>query len=240
MNITIFGDSFADDQLDGTIKTEISWVDILREHGHNVINHSRGGTSLYYSYKKYLDFIKTPHYKICDLVIFVITGWGREEIKINGETFYLTSHTQIEVMKEKYADSEEKRKILEGIKTYWAFCKDPLKDSILHNLMVDDIKKREKMFYIDTNLRTDSGCLINISMKELSLMNPSIQTHEHERIFMKEHIDRRKCHLTSVNNRMVGNKILEAIKLKQNTVTLNIDDVVKPELDLEYYFEKHD
>ncbi len=240
MNIAIFGDSFADDTEKNLLQSESSWVDILRENGHNVINHSKSGSSLYYSYKKYLDFIKTPMYRICDLVIFVITGWGREEIIIDGETFYLTSASQLEVVKNVHADTEEKRKIIDSVITYWAFCKDFTKEEIIHDLMAEDIKKREKIFYIETNKGLDGDSLIQLSMKELSLMNPSIQNFEEERDFMKMHKDLRKCHFTSVNNRMLGNKIFHAILSTQKTVNFNINDIVKPDLDYRNYFQKYD
>ena len=238
MNITIFGDSFGDDKTDYFVQSETSWIDVLRENGHNVTNHCHGGSSLYYSYNKYLNFLKTLDYKVCDSVIFVITGPGREEVNIGNTTFYATCLEQLEFIKTHYAKTEENKKIIDGIKIYWAFCKDTNKDEIFHKFMVEDIKQREKIFYIETNVSDDNNSLVKISMKELSLLNPSIQNSNDERLFMQLYSDRRKCHLTSVNNRMLGNKILQAINAKQKTVNLNINDIVKPDLDCMHYFKK--
>ena len=238
MNITIFGDSFGDDMIDGLIQTETSWIDVLKENGHNITNFSRGGSSLYYSYNKYLAFLGSPKYSNCDLVIFVMTGPGREEIVLGKDTFYLTSIPQIEVIRDHMVRSEEQRKILEAIRVYWAFCKDVKKDNVVHNLMMEDIKKRDRMFYIQTYVYNDPNCIVELSRKELSLLNPSIKNYDDESEFMKLHRDNRKCHFASINNKMLGNKILQAINAKQKTVEFNINDIVKPESDRMYYFSK--
>jgi len=240
MNIAIFGDSFGDDTIESLIQSETSWIDVLKEQGHNITNFARGGSSLYYSYNKYLDYIDTPEYLKCKLVIFVMTGPGREEIVFDTETFYLTSIAQIEVIRDHMVRSEEQRKIIEAIRVYWAFCKDTRKDQIVHDLMMKDIKSREKMFFIQTWIEGDDNCIVELSRKELRLINPEITSDEEETKFMKLHRDNRKCHFTSVNNRMLGNKILQAINAKQQTVDFNINDIVKPEFDTQYYFTKHD
>jgi hypothetical protein len=240
MNITIFGDSFGDDQIDGLIKTETSWMDVLREQGHSVTNHCRGGSSLYYSYKRYLEFLNSAAYSNCDLIIFLITGPGREEVVLDGETFYMTSISQIEVRRDYYAKSEQQRKIFDAMILYWAFCKDHKKEEIIHDLMIKEIKKCEKTLVIETYIPDDPNCMVMLSRKELSLIVPEIKNNLlDENEFMKLHIDCRKCHFTSVNNRMIGNKILQAINADQKTVEFDVNDIVKPEFDYAYYFKKH-
>jgi hypothetical protein len=237
MRITIFGDSFGDDELDGLLTTEVSWVDILRRHGHEVVNFCQGGTSLYNAYSKYLNFTEKPQYENCDLIIFVMTGPGREEVFIDPTTYYITSIAQLEVIIDSSSNLEHRR-VLEAFKVYWAYCKDFNKDDIFRNLMRNDIKQREKMFYIDTFNENDSNCITELSRQELTLMNPTVTDVESEREFMKQYFDRRRCHFSSVNNKMIGNKILQAINAKQNTVNFDINDIVKPEFDINTYFEK--
>lgn len=238
MNITIFGDSFGDDMIEGLIQTETSWMDVLRENGHTITNFSKGGSSLYYSYTKYFDYINSSDYLECNLIIFIVTGPGREELVLDDQTFFLTSIPQIEVIRDHKVNSEEQRKIMEAVRIYWAFCKDIIKDDVFHNLMIKDIKSREKMFVIETYIYGKTNCITDLSRKELQLLNPEITDVQTEMKFMKSYIDRRKCHFTSVNNKMIGNKILQAIKTKQKTVEFDTNDIVQPEYDLTYYLHK--
>jgi hypothetical protein len=237
MNITIFGDSFGDDKIGSLIQSETSWIDVLRENGHNVTNYAQGGSSLYYSYSRYLNYIDTPEYLKSNLVIFVITGPGREEVTIDEDTFYLTNIHQIEAIRDNLCKSEEQRKIMEAFRIYWAFCKDTRKDQVIHDLIVKDIKDRERLVFIETWIEDNDNCMVKMSRKELLSMNPG---ETNELIFMKENKDNRKCHFTSVNNKMIGNKILQAISANQKTVEFDINDIVKPEFDLQYYFSKYE
>jgi hypothetical protein len=240
MKITIFGDSFGDDTIESLIQSETSWIDVLRENGHIITNFSKGGSSLYYSYERYLKYIDSHSYEEYDLIIFVMTGPGREEIVFGKDTFYLTSISQIEVIRDLLARDEEQRRILEAIRIYWAFCKDVRKDRVFHDLLIKDIKSRERMFFIQTWIEGDDNDIVELSRKELALINPDIRNENEETKFMKLHRDNRKCHFTSVNNRMLGNKILQAINAKQQTVDFDINDIVKPEFDTQYYFTKYD
>ena len=237
MNISIFGDSFADDQVDGLIEQETSWINFIQDQGHEAINHSCAGTSLYHAYSRYLSYIGSEQYKECDLIIFIITGPGREEIVVDGHTYYLTSVAQLETLQNNISKVEH-QKILEAIKTYWAFCRDYKKEERIHELIVKDIKSREKIFYIETYVENNKNCLTELSRKELSLLTPLVYDIETEGEFMRKYIDRRKCHFTTINNKMIGRKILQAINDKQKTVEFNINDIETPVFDVSAYFEK--
>jgi hypothetical protein len=237
MRIALFGDSFADDKLDGLIELETSWINVLRDAGHVVINHSVSGTSLYHAYSHYINFLKSEEYKQCDLVIFVITGPGREEIVVDGHTYCLTSVAQLEVLQNNITNIEH-QKILEAVKIYWAFCRNRKKEELMHDLMIRDIKAQEKMLYLETYVKDNKNCLTELSRKELSLLTPLVYDVETETAFMKKYVDRRKCHFTTINNKMIGRKILQAINDKQKTVEFNINDIKTPVFDVSAYFEK--
>jgi hypothetical protein len=248
MRIAIFGDSFADDK-SWADRPDKCWADILRAKGITVHNYAVSGSSLQYSWKKYWHF-KTdpatwPIWNDCDKVIFVITGQGRESINIDGDTFYLTGLAQIEVLRDRFRGDPKKYQLFSSICDYWKHIKDHETDKIFHQLLIEKIKTEPKLLYIEafsTGEIPDNGPwrISDISMKELSFYDSSVQTYEDEREFMVQYQDHRKCHLSEENNIMLANKVYDAVVSDAKTIEFSPSDLMKPALGLDYYFEKYD
>ena len=245
MNIAIFGDSFADDQADHLVQDEISWIDVLRQAGHDVTLYSKVATSLYYSWKKYSEFKKTEEYESTDLVIFVGTIEGREEVVYKDQSWDVTSLGHVELIMS-YDDRVKENpiiyKLFDALKLYWQYFKDRDKDLLLHECLLDKIKREPKLLLIDIRggPQRENTSLIQLSLHELSLLVPSIDTWEDESNFFQQYNDRRKCHLTTNNNVMVGKKILHAINTMDYNIVFSLEDVLVPEHDYTRYFLKHD
>lgn len=122
MKIGIYGDSYAD----CNPLAEDSWVNQLRllmkeKYGSvKIVNYAKGGSSLYFSYKNYLD---TGN--LYDLVIFLATEPHRYPIafspKISKQTHYITSVPHVEQIELNSATllNEEEKLFLQNLKGWF-------------------------------------------------------------------------------------------------------------------------
>ena len=143
----VFGDSWADgsfghDMLDKDIGNSLAWYNHIPEH--SATSHARGGSSLYYTYKQFLE-----HHANYDKIVVILTQYERipegffyvEEFKdvqvfvpgINETEFFLKKYK-----KELTTFNANK---LKAIREFYLWCQD---GAICHDmgmLMVDKIKQ---------------------------------------------------------------------------------------------------
>lgn len=244
MRIAIFGDSFADQNNAAKFNNDAAWPTLLEQRGIKVHNYAQAGSSLYFSWKKYYSFKRSPVWNVCDAVIFVITEPGREIAIIDNKTYFLTSTSkhQLEFLKQQATPNSRAYTLFDSIYNYWAYIKDPEQENLFHELLTEKIKSEPKIFYIDafgssSAFMPDTQLsLIDISMRELRYWRPELQSYEDNFKFMRNYRDARQCHFSAENNLMIANKVHEALLGKSPTVQFSVSDFVQPSASFEKYF----
>jgi hypothetical protein len=146
MKLGIFGDSYADAKIDN----ESSWIHILcnllkqddQYKNLTVDCHGKGGSSLYFSYKNFLNI----RYKY-DTVIFIVTEPHRYPVPFIPEgtnnTHYISNHTHAEQIKQSYKDtvSEKEIKFLENIQGWFSASHEKYNEDI-HELILSDLESK--------------------------------------------------------------------------------------------------
>lgn len=247
--IAIFGDSFADSLSHANFNNDLAWPEVLAQRGITIHNYAQSGSSLFYSWKKYYHFRHDestwPIWNDCDAVIFVITGRSREMATIEGQRYWLTSKSQVEVLRNYQKVGSHARRVFDSICDYWEYVKDYDADAWFHRLLIDKIKDEPKLFYLTAFSsqqeldQRNTMCLSDFSMRELKFWHPNITTYQDEVEFMTKYRDQRKCHLSAENNAAVADKVYDALVKGQQTVEFNESDLRQPTKSSEYYFYEH-
>jgi len=229
MKIGIFGDSYASTR--NTNPTP-SWIDILNQRENMfVTSHGQNGSNFYYS----VDQFKT-HYKQYDLNIMLVTNPGRiwarhSNILEMSEKFFNSIETiqkQLQFHKEHAVGARREKiiTILETVKNYLLYIQDFEYECYLQELMIQDVLSMDKNLilipcYNSSALKTSRN-LFDVFLKE------------NEAWGYKMHIDkvndRRNCHMTAENNKILAEKIIAYIE-QGKEIDLNINDFISPSLE---------
>lgn len=250
MKIAIFGDSFASDSQCDLIQSETSWIDVLNQSGYNILdNYALGGSSLYYSYSKYLDF-KKKHSDF-DKIIFFLTRPHRYELKVttHDEDLGTIQHT-ITVASHQlpYIDSEiasesniDKRRVLQSYRNFVADCYDFNREELFNKLLLKEIINDSKILYVDSFgvLSNTQTTLVQLQKYEAKLVCDEFDEND-ELKFWQTYKDMRKCHFTSINNITIANKIIAALNNNERTIALSKNDIQKPEHPWTHYFKPYE
>jgi hypothetical protein len=230
MKLAIFGDSFGDDT--GVWPTPYSgvgpsWIDYLRNQNIDIDNYSRGGSSLFYSYQKFI-----PNYEKYDKIIFLITCPGRISVPINNtvEDFNLGS---IERHLRNCVSVERKIK-LNAILDYFVYVKNDTFDSVVHRLLIEDISnKHNNMLMIpcfENSGINNQTSLMEISKFEAKFWNlEDVIPHKDPNVQ-----DARKAHMCEENNLMLGQEVYNWIKT--GSFSLNQENFKNPTREFSHYF----
>ena len=230
MKIAIFGDSFGDDQVNWKDKNRWldvgpSWIDYLRQF-HEVDNFCHGGSSLYFSKRK---FDKTD-LSVYDKVIFLITDAQRRFQIWPGDTDEFGSNwnfTSVEYMLKNNINLS----ITPQLVAMDMFFKYIYNESDLHfyYLMIDDITRK-----------CPTGFIINVAVGSVL---GNVQTKEH-RYFTgvgnlpEGYSDARKCHMCEENNLILGKYIHHCLINKIHPI-FNERMFTTPTRSFEHYFRKN-
>lgn len=228
MKLGIFGDSYG--KCGGYDHNENDWVDFLNlTNKYEITNFSKGGSSLWYSYDL---FIKNN--KDFDKIIFLITSPHR--IFINNPNCIIhpfQSYNASILINE--AEGKEKEQY-QTVINYYELLHDYDKEEYIHRLLVENIKtlRPDTIIYPCFNFSyiDDVGLfeITNFEDKCLGL-NSEIKNN----FYRQGKRDSRKCHMTEANNKIVADMFLE--RLNGNNLKINLDTLVKPEVDLNYYYK---
>jgi hypothetical protein len=230
MKIGVFGDSFGDDYtLWPNPYTEVgsSWIDYLRDQNIEVDNFSSGGTSLYYSYQRFIS-----NYTEYDKIIFAVTSPGRITVPSGTQTEDYFNVIQVEKELKSCFDFERKIK-LNAIRDYFIYVKNDTFDNLTHKLLVDHIsKKHDNILMIPcfVNSGIDNQIpLFNISHFEANFWNLEEILPNTDTVY-----DARKCHMCEENNLMLGKEIVNWV----NTGNFILDSTkfMKPGKEFNHYF----
>ena len=230
MKIAIFGDSYADDyNLWPHRYTDVGlgWPDYLRSQNIEVDNYSLGGTSLYYSYQKFI--LKYQEY---DKIIFVVTHPGRISVPVGNQEENYVNAALVENALKNCFDFERKIK-LAAIRDYFIYVKNDKFDNLVHKLLIEDISKKHKAALIIPcfpNSGIDNQIpLIDISHFEAKFWNLSDPIPWSDTVR-----DARKCHMCEENNLMLGQEIYNWVKT--GNYNLNPANFKTPTKEFSHYF----
>jgi hypothetical protein len=236
MNIAIFGDSYGDDNF-SSLK-EKSWIDFLKSQRYTIHNFSSSGTSVYWSYNKYLKFKESKLYKSTDKIIFLFTGENRLTVDVLGKEIRLNSPFSCEgYLKYKEDLTEMQIRLINSLNDYFVFIKDLDESKAFCKLMKKEILLDDKVYYTDVFNKSsdpDEVCLFDISSSEVKYLVGIDNNVE----FYKNHKDNRKCHMSEPNNLMVGQKILNALLSGQKKFKFYRTDILLPYSKINEYFIK--
>jgi hypothetical protein len=217
MKIGVFGDSYAA-ETSGHYKPESneSWVNNIRQRGHNITNFGEGATSTYYSYTKFIE-----HYKDFDHIIFCYSSSQRihnlpheyrhlsnfmyqEQNLQFSDNFNILRHDQqgqvrkiLEVSRFLQDDDYDKFVIQSIFDNVNRLCKN--NKIKLVNILPFVNEHQDNQYYVDFTNRS-GDCLYNllrVSVKEL----PNLKDG-----------DPRYNHLSLENNMVLATIILESLK----------------------------
>jgi hypothetical protein len=255
MKIAVYGDSFASYELNTPNNGRgLCWVDLVKEN-HKVTNFGIPGSSIFHSYKLFLE-----NFEFFDYNIFIITHPSRiynsklDKLFPTNEGSWYTNYENVRVCelllkRSKSFEDEKKLKIVGGIKFYYEEWQDDEYESILNISLIEKMKREFKnTLFIDAFSKKFSPWydiligLIDISIWEQEQVG-FIEKYGSKGIHWgyidyktkKYFVDNRLNHLSEENNIVLGLKILEGIKNRETYLNLNIEDFKTPRHDIDFY-----
>lgn len=220
----IFGDSFA---APSGLRDSPCWFDYLRDQ-YGVMNFAKPGSSIYYSYTKFLE-----NYKKLDRIIFVVTAANRIWLKNlpNQHYSHITGLAYItEILQDNGNKDQNTIENLQAVGQFYRY----LSDELLHDFKALAILKNIKKIRKDTLLVT--GILNSTEIQEfighdcsltsISELELNIMFNKDPWIEFNKYLDTRNCHLTDENNKILGYQVLKW--LDTNTVNINLDEFEIP------------
>lgn len=220
----IFGDSFA---APSGLRDSPCWFDYLTDQ-YNIVNFAKTGSSIYYSYTKFLE-----NYKNLDRIIFVVTAAERIWLKNlpNQRYSHITGSAYLtETLNSNSGKDLITVENLQAARQFYMY----LSDDRLHDFkalaMLKNIKKNREDTLLITGISNSTEIqefighehsLTSISALELKVMSDI----NHWSQFNK-YLDTRNCHLTDENNKILGYQVLKW--LDTNTVNINLDEFEIP------------
>lgn len=136
MKIGIYGDSFACSHKEST---QIAWFNLLPNiiPNSNMICYGMGATSVYYSYKMFLET-----YTNFDQIIFLVTEPNRytKLVELANTRQYFANISHVETLREKYNLRGVDDEILENLKG-WFICADDEYNLDMTELMLQNMEK---------------------------------------------------------------------------------------------------
>jgi hypothetical protein len=227
-SLAIFGDSYG--KSGGHVLGEKSWVDFINDtKQYDVTNFSEGGSTLWYSYKLFLD-----HNHKFDKVIFLVTSPHRLELA--GKNVQLFAFQNYYIAKLKVNTTQgELRKQYQTIIDYYELIHNHEKEECLHRLMVESLCyiRKDVIVYpcFSQPYMKDKG-LFEITQFEDKIIG--LTESVREELYRKLLRDDRSCHMTEDNNKIVSQMFLDRLENKDSS--LNLDNLVKPIHSYEYYY----
>lgn len=213
MKIGIFGDSFAQYETTNTHRANESWIECLKQKGYDVECHGYGCTSVWYSYKKFLEHyhkythivfsyscIHRIHHIPREYGIFSNFYQARDELYEN-ETFKKFSPEQ----------QYELKSILDG----YLLMKDDMLDKFIAQTAFNNVnymvkssgKKIVNLLPFQAGDEDDLDLSFRAGNCITRLVDVSVE--ELPAFFERGVADPRDCHLSLENNTILANLLLE-------------------------------
>ena len=248
MKIAIYGDSWASEHLNNPHEY-LGWPEILaKQPGYEVTNFAVPGSSLYFSYKKFLD-----NHKNYEVNIFLITVSGRLYVKSIPEhndhktSKHIPNLLNVINRKKQYISSDSVIrnriiKIYDALENYYEYLQDDEYDVLVDTALVHHAKSiSTNTIFIPGFPGYDDFALIHVYKMENESMGAdekyfSKGIHVNTELDGKLLTDSRVCHLTKRNNEIFAEKLINAIGEDNFSFKFSINDFVAPVDGLEEAF----
>lgn len=225
MNIGVFGDSFAFEMVHSSYpqdkKNNESWLNFLRKSGHKIKSYAMGGTSTWFSYKRFLRF--HHHY---DQIIFCYSANNRvpnmpDGLESFSNAYYGTiqnlSHSEIFHR----LSAEQQKNLLAILDIQPIMIDEQLNRFISQNIFnsVNQICKQSNKPIVNI-LPFETIDSMDYSMRVgnviVNLLAVSIK--EMPNLFQKTSIDPRYCHLSLENNLVLSRLITNSLTFRKRNI----------------------
>lgn len=227
MNIAIFGDSYAEKN---RMSNQLSWFELLEEHGHQVTSFGEGGSSVVYSAS-----LIEQHSDKFDFLIWAVTNPPRLSIQIDEKPNVLHFTQGNSHSNNKFKSVETKNKI-NAVEQYFKYLLDFQDQELIASALVNYMMTKHSNLMIipcfHDPLRLDFNLFV-LCEKEINYYFPNWDLVE----FFETYRDMRRCHLSLENNKILADLI--AKQLKPGIFQASYDDfVMNPSADSAMYFLK--
>lgn len=197
MKIGIFGDSYAHE---GSayllnLNNDKSWMKILTDCGYDITSYGMSGSSMYWSYKNYLQ-----HRHKYDYIIFLATTINRIYVptaKYNHwHSNYFLSEDDVRTQEAKKNNADH----WEALKLYFSLLFNEEEHQTYKDLMLNEIEPNPNTLCLDVE-----KYLIPMSSKEFSQLKKIDSS-------ICQFKDNRFCHFSQDGNTFIANKIVHWLK----------------------------
>jgi hypothetical protein len=195
MRIGIFGDSFADRNLQHY--NNVAWFSYLRPH-HDITVHGECGSSILYSAKKILE--QCQEY---DLVIWCLTGAWRHTLEIGSKKIFIHNY-DLEYDRE-FSDLVN---IIKEFKNKIESRQDQILIGQCIHGHVSNTAKNIMTISCSPEILDNATSMYTMSEIELQYFLPDQTLYE----IFSDYQDLRPCHLSLTNNKIFGNYVLERLR----------------------------
>lgn len=201
MKIAIYGDSFACPKSARypELNSDISWMQLLKLQGYDIINFGLSATSVYWSYMNY----KNNHMKF-DKNIFIATSTGRIYIPWNDAHPHWTGYSvtdAVQLFRNKHKSG------FEEVFSYFTKIYNDDEHQLYKKLMIKDISLDQNSLVVD-----NTDVLQKISRREVDYYN-SLNLNVDKRH------DNRYCHMSQEGNNFFASRV--AVWLETGTFDIN-------------------
>lgn len=240
MNIAIYGDSFAVCPRSPYRGSSFFWgTTLAKKLNATVTNFAKNGTSVYHSYKLFLET-----YTNFDLCIFVVTEPNRyfKEIKIANDNVSIGNLDQLNVYKNLVSTAEEKLllKFIEG----WFLSSDEEYNQCIVDLITSDMqtKKNNIIMYpsFDNSLpKSRTGEIISFrKMHMIQLQKMGKNLDGNMDFLYNENVNKLAAHFTESFNNFISDMLYKKITTG-NYDFLGLDEIkVDPSIDYYDHIDK--
>jgi len=232
MKIGIFGDSFGEEHKKNP---SMSWWEYVSQY-HSVTNFSVGGSDLYYSIKQL-----GKHQFEFDKIIWFVTNENRIQIMLD-DIFddkihrFITTTEHAATYLEYYSKSNNVNSkfaidALTSAMSYFNYICDIDKNSYIARLMIQDVIQANKNKILAIPCFESACNILNLqtSLSEIAYQETIAMGKDLSITLTGDTTDIRNNHITSENNKILGEKILDWIN--GGTFGLNEKDFVIPSIE---------
>lgn len=242
LKISIFGDSFSDtreyDEKSRHRKSSKSWVKLLHEN-YNVTNYSESGTSLLWSFSKFLE---------CgdkfDKVIFLVGSNDRiftptltnEDFPLHLSPQHLLSDKLRAETSKLLSENLNKTKIWENLNFYYRHIHNDIFSNIITDLIISDLIRNKNILIIPC-FRETTDKIKNTDISLIDIVNMENENWGVDWNYIRNtpKKDLRHSHMTDENNLMLYEKIQNWILTGQFNLT--VTDYIRTHSKFSDYFK---
>lgn len=210
--IAVYGDSYTTCNSKIAVNDVVIWTELLSEH-FTVDNFGKSGSSLYYSYSRFVE----THSKYTQ-IIFIITCPGRLELFYDNTITHISNLASAEHHLEGL-DHTLFRPYVEAARYYYKYIFDYQKENLIHKLIINEISKIRPDAFIYKAFPYDKNQFTLSDISRLERGAWEMQKGEYY-----PHLDKRRAHLLQINHNKVFQHIYKDLTLNLKSTELNPKD----------------